>query len=106
MTKTVTAVDNGTTIEVHPGDELVVRLEENPTTGYRWQIDRIDGPLEPAGDSYELSAPGMIGGGGSHEFRFRATGPGTADLTLKHLRSWEGDASITQRFAVTVNVAG
>jgi inhibitor of cysteine peptidase len=106
MTKTLTAVDNGTAIELQPGDELIVRLDENPTTGYRWEIDRLDGPLEPIADSYEMSAPGTIGGGGSHEFRFRAASPGTAHLTLKHLRSWEGDASITQRFSVSISVAG
>jgi inhibitor of cysteine peptidase len=106
MTKTLTTADNGTTIEVHPGDEIIVRLDENPTTGYRWQVDRIDGPLEPIGDSYQMSAPGTIGGGGTHDFRFRATTPGPAHLTLKHLRSWEGDASITERFSATITVTG
>src|SRR5262245_6188634 len=105
MTRTVTAADNGSVIEARAGDEIVVRLPENATTGYRWQIDRIDGPLELAGDSYELSAPGVIGGGGVHEFRFRATATGTARLALKHWRSWEGEGSVTERFSVDVGIA-
>ena len=105
MTKTLTAADNGATIEVQPGDEIVVRLDENPTTGYRWQTDRLDGPLEPSGDAYEMSASGMIGGGGVHEFRFHASAPGTADLALKHWRSWEGEGLATERFSVAVSIA-
>jgi inhibitor of cysteine peptidase len=106
MTKTVTTADNGATIEVQPGDEIVVRLEENPTTGYRWETDRVGGPLEPAGDSYQMSTPGSIGGGGVHEFRFRATAPGTAHLALKNWRSWEGENSATRRFALDVRIGG
>jgi inhibitor of cysteine peptidase len=105
MKRTVTAADTGSVIEARAGDEIVVRLSENATTGYRWQIDRVEGPLEPAGDSYELSAPGSIGGGGVHEFRFRATAAGTARLTLKHWRSWEGEASVTERFSLDIVIA-
>ena len=36
---TVTASDNGRAIEVASGDELIIEVSENPTTGFRWALD-------------------------------------------------------------------
>ena len=99
---TVTAVDNGREISLAAGDDVVVELAENATTGYRWAVD---GPL-PAGlalsaSDYEPggSAPGA---GGTRRFRLHATGTGSGALSLKLWREWQGDGSVTQRFSVTV----
>ena len=42
VTNAVTEVDNGTTVEVHVGETLVLRLPENATTGYRWAIEALN----------------------------------------------------------------
>jgi Predicted secreted protein len=42
----LTEANNGESIEVHPGDEIILHLPENPTTGYRWHIERADGMVE------------------------------------------------------------
>ena len=39
----LTKANNGQSIEVRQGDEIILRLPENPTTGYGWHIDRADG---------------------------------------------------------------
>lgn len=31
--------NSGDTIEISPGTEVVIRLEENRTTGYQWTIE-------------------------------------------------------------------
>ena len=38
-TITLTRADDGRTVDLSPGDTLVLRLAENPTTGYQWALD-------------------------------------------------------------------
>ncbi len=101
----LTDADNGAHVEARPTDEIVVRLRENPTTGFRWQIDRVDGPLSLAEDSFELDTDPGIGTGGVREFRFRANASGHGGLAFKHWQSWEGNASVTARFTVEISLA-
>jgi inhibitor of cysteine peptidase len=101
----LTMADGDKVIEAGAADEIVVRLPENPTTGYRWQIDRIDGVVEPSGDSYQADPTMQFGSGGIREFRFRRTAPGTARLSLKHWQAWEGDRSVDERFSISLSFA-
>jgi inhibitor of cysteine peptidase len=98
--------DEGTTVDVVDGDTIVVRLEENPTTGFRWAIDAITGAcVSPAGDDFEPAEGSNLGGGGRRTLTFTARQPGSSRIELKRWRDWEGDASIVQRFGVTVRVS-
>jgi predicted secreted protein len=72
------------------GDEMVVRLPENRTTGYRWHLGVPEDGLEVADDSYEPPDPGRPGSGGTRTVRLRATRPGTHPVTAALRRSWEG----------------
>ncbi len=101
----LTRADDGTTVSAHEGDEILVRLAENATTGYRWEIDRSEGPVALVADDYRLAPDVQVGGGGTRELRFRATGPGTARLELKHWQPWEGEPSVADRFRVGVQIA-
>lgn len=104
----LTEANNGESIEVHPGDEIILHLPENPTTGYRWHIDRADGMVEVTArlpvDSPPPDPGVVFGRGGVREFRWRAQAPGFGRLELKHWRQWEGEASVTKRFAAEVKV--
>jgi len=103
----LTQEDDGTTVEVAGGDTIVVRLEENPTTGFRWAIDGITGgSVSVAGDDFTPAEDAGIGGGGWRTLTFSATQPGSSRIDLKRWRDWEGDPSIVQRFGVTVRVSG
>lgn len=97
--------DGGRSFTIQQCERVVIRLEENPTTGYRWAIDEIAGDaLELEGDSFELPEDSGLGGGGRRTFRFRAVSPGTSRIQLKYWRSWEGERSIEKRFSATVEV--
>ena len=100
----LTGPDDGSTLTVAPGDEVIVCLDETPTTGFRWELDVVDGPLEPTADEREIAADAPPGAGSTRVFRFRATERGSGQIALKNRRSWEGDASIVERFTVTVSV--
>lgn len=104
-TTILTGAENGTTVHCRVADEIVVRLPENPTTGFRWQVATIDGPIEAAGDDFELTPPVAIGSGGTREIRFRALNTGIAAFSLVHGQPWEGEGSVDKRFAVSVEIA-
>ena len=96
----LTERDNRRSVQASPGDEIALRLPETPTTGFRWRVDLVEGTLEPAGDSFELGTQPQFGSGGIRELRFRVRGPGR--IELRHWQEWEGDSSITERYAVDI----
>jgi predicted secreted protein len=101
----VSDADNGRAIAVALDGSVIVRLESNATTGYSWAVDSIDDQvLTVESDTYVAPTNGMVGQGGTQEMTFRAVGPGERDVSLKYWRPWEGDASVIERFVVTVTV--
>ena len=90
--------DSGRSLELKDGDTVTIRLPENPTTGFRWQVDQIDADIHLMDASFEPSKESEIGSGGIREFRFLLHGSKGGVVTLKHWRDWEGEASIIKRF--------
>lgn len=104
---TVTADDNGGTVAVPAGDVVLVKLEENPTTGYQWNAT-AGGSAVIAADTYIMSAEagqGMVGAGGTHEWfvTFPDGGDGTFDAI--YARSWEEPSEDDETFTVTFTAA-
>lgn len=102
----LTPSDDGRTVRVDHGDEIILRLAESPTTGYRWEIVRIDAPLTVLDDSFELGSGPQFGSGGVRLIRLQAVASGEGRLELKHWQPWEGEASVSDLFSFTVSVAG
>ncbi|MFN8466745.1 MAG: protease inhibitor I42 family protein [Caldilineaceae bacterium] len=102
ITLTVTAADNGSTVQVGAGGDVVLELRGNPSTGYGWQVTANDDSiLLPvyAGfvpDAYLPGSPGL------QKFSFHVMAPGMASLQLVYSRPWETDPPPVQTFAVTV----
>ncbi|HEX2958540.1 MAG TPA: protease inhibitor I42 family protein [Chitinispirillaceae bacterium] len=94
--------DRGRTVEVEAQSIVTIRLDENPTTGYRWNVETAD-RLELVGDSFEKTGD-SIGAGGVRVFQFRTLGAGSHRLSIKKWRDWEGESSIIERFYVTIVV--
>jgi predicted secreted protein len=79
--------DDGATVDLVVGEEVVVELIENPTTGYEWYED------EPSPevlllliDEYESDpAPDdMVGVGGTRRFTYEAVKAGDGVLSYTH----------------------
>jgi inhibitor of cysteine peptidase len=97
--------DHGTSIEVAPGDIIVIRLPENPTTGYQWTVEQVDADtLALQRTTFSPAPEAGMGSGGGKTLIFKAQKPGTAQIQLKLWRAWAGDASIRDRYHVTVQV--
>ncbi len=101
----LTRADDQRTAEVRVGERIAVRLPENPSTGYTWAIDETNRRrLVLDGTDYAEPTEGFIGARGARTFTFTAQQPGEVALKLKYWRLWEGDGSVTERFAVTLSI--
>jgi predicted secreted protein len=91
-------------VHVSLGDEVVVQLPENATTGYLWSVQRVDAGLEVTGNEYEAPGSPLPGAGGKRVVRLRPTaaGEGLVQLVLK--RPWE--SSVQERLSVRISVSG
>jgi len=89
------------TVQVEAGDEVVIRLPENATTGYVWSVGAIAENLVLTGDDVIPAGGSGVGGAGERVFQVRAVAPGSGDVVLRLGRVWE-PAPIEER---TVTVA-
>ncbi len=103
----LTAASNGKTETLHPNDALVVTLDSNITTGFRWEISRKPDAnvLKLEGSEYVApsTSPGVVGAGGQEVWRFRAASEGTTTFELTYRRA-SGETS-GEPFTITVRVA-
>jgi len=100
----LTEADDGRTVELHVGDAVRVTLPENATTGYRWEVDRLDAGVVSSEGSEPHYPGGAIGSGGKVTFAFKAQKAGTGEVALKYWRRFEGDSSIVRRFRINLSV--
>lgn len=103
---TVDMSANGSAVTMEQGQELVVRLESNPTTGYGWTVQNVDtAVLQQVGDiEYEPADTGLVGSGGWESCRFQALSSGETTLQMIYHRSWEENVDPEQTFTLTVTV--
>ena len=99
----LTEADIGRSVDLRVGEAVDVTLPENATTGYRWAIDHVDPGIVEASESKPRYPSGQTGSAGEVKFSFKATGPGSGEVSLKYWRHFEGDSSITRRFRVRLN---
>jgi inhibitor of cysteine peptidase len=95
-------LDNGTTVHIHSRDIITVRLPENPTTGYRWNITTGPGLLT-LDDTYIYADPsaGMTGEGGVRFLTMEPETTGTEYISAVYKRPWEDDSGDTRIFSMT-----
>jgi len=100
----VSEMDLGREVVARAGDALVVRLPENPTTGFRWALASPDGNvLALMRDEFQAPAQAGVGAGGLRVFRFATKRPGSARIEFKLARAWEA-AAPKALFSVDVKV--
>jgi inhibitor of cysteine peptidase len=93
---------HGQTLEAAVGSQLLVQLDENPSTGYTWAPVATSEALPLTGGDFTAAAPGSVGGGGLRSLRFDVAQAGEHALELALMRPWEGADAAVQRFNVTV----
>jgi inhibitor of cysteine peptidase len=99
--------DSGSQVQVKSGQVLAISLETNPTTGYKWEVMRIDeSMLQQLGESEFISSDskGLVGVGGVEILRFEAVGVGTTYLELGYRRYWEEDVAPLMLYTLSIVV--
>jgi inhibitor of cysteine peptidase len=99
------AGDDGTVVEVEVGEEVVVSLEGNATTGYSWQVTAVDSAvLALKGDPDYESSSNADGAGGTYTFHFDALAAGETEVVLQYFPTWEQPSATAGSFTFTVVV--
>ena len=87
------ASDTGETLHLSPGAVKTIALSENPSTGYRWQINKGQSSnlaiVQVSDAGYQRSSSDLIGAAGTHRWRIKALAAGTAQIVFDYSRSWE-----------------
>jgi len=103
--RTLTAENAGQSIEMSVGETFLVELEGNPTTGFTWEVAKIDpAVLKQVGKTEFESQSDLVGAGGVMILHFEVIGNGDADLQLVYHRPWENDIPPENTFTTIINV--
>ncbi|WP_175538327.1 protease inhibitor I42 family protein [Mitsuaria sp. PDC51] len=95
----LSVADNGKTIDLRVGHSVLLRLPENPSTGYGWTLD-ADPRLVEISEKRHVHSAETVGSGGESQWSIKAAVPGATTLRLKHWREWEGEGAVTERCEV------
>ena len=98
------SAQNGKKVSLRVGDQLVVSLKANATTGYAWKIRSVKKKvLKPRSATY-VPSPNpkhLVGTGGVYKLRLKALAKGTTTLRLKYMRGGESGGSYALRVIVS-----
>jgi inhibitor of cysteine peptidase len=98
-----------TSITASVGEQFIIELQSNATTGYQWSLAK---PLDTAvikkvGSRYipPGSSGGTVGAGGVEQWTFQGVGKGTTTIVMGYSRPFEKGTPPTQTvtFDVTIN---
>jgi len=101
-----TYTDSGQVIDIGVGQEFVIALGSNPTTGYSWQEIYDENMLRLVEKTYrpgEEAEEDLVGAGGVEYFHFRTLEAGETEITLVYKQPWAG-GGIGETKAFTVNI--
>ncbi len=91
---------NGKTVVLEAGQTLVIRLPENPTTGYRWAVESGGTMRLDVDEFFPIGTD--VGAGGTRQLQWRAESSGKHHISLVLRRSWEATNMAIEHFSLTV----
>ena len=93
---------NASQQEVVLGDSFEIRLEENPTTGYRWRLRPLESKaITVESDTYQLEHV-AVGGGGVRTWKMLTHEVGTVEIHAECVRA--AGSSAARTFDVTIRI--
>ncbi|SDI69582.1 inhibitor of cysteine peptidase [Pseudomonas flavescens] len=94
-------------LNLHAGQQVILTLPSNPTTGYRWVVrENAASVLKSLGPEVYSAAGNsdLVGGEGHSTWRFQATESGDAQLLLTYVQPWDAGAEPAETFDCRVSV--
>ncbi|MBZ5525205.1 MAG: protease inhibitor I42 family protein, partial [Acidobacteriia bacterium] len=96
---------NGRTIDLRLSETVEIRLSENPTTGFRWDLTEKGEPACALRGDRFVPAGGPPGASGQHSWTFQAVHLGECEVELVYHRRWQEKGTSARRFRVRLRVA-
>jgi inhibitor of cysteine peptidase len=97
--------EQGHTIDLAPGDTLLVQLPGNPSTGYAWTMAEGDSKvIQAAGHPRFTLERDLAGSPGVVEVRYTAVTTGSTRLRLAYRRPFEPNDAPARNFDIAVEV--
>ncbi len=97
----VNSTSNGDIFTIRANERVLVRLNENPTTGYSWNAT-VSKDLTVISDTYIAPNSTLVGAGGYHEWILAPESPGTYTFKAVYIRPWEGVSSAADTFSIVI----
>jgi inhibitor of cysteine peptidase len=99
--------DDGETIRVQEGDDIVLSLPSNPSTGYSWVVASTDRSFGYPEEAFTADSS-ATGSGGTTTFTWKSEGPftliGPHSVTLEYKRPWDTTTPPEKTFTFTVDI--
>ncbi len=96
---TFNETDNNKTVTLPVGSEIVISLDENPTTGYSWNVTSSRGLLL-VNDTFIPPKTELVGAGGVHVWEYVAAEKGSAEFSAIYKRPWENVTGTEDTFSM------
>lgn len=105
MTGTITGEKNTSSITLPAGTTTTIELEENPTTGYAWNVTLSPG-LAIESNTYipESTSTDRVGAGGTHQWVVRGVTAGDQTFSAVYKRPWEPATGNERQFTAFITV--
>jgi inhibitor of cysteine peptidase len=94
----------GRSIDVPVGESVELRLQETPSTGFRWTLASDGAPLCELVVDDAGAADRRPGAARPHIWVFAARQPGDCEIELLYRRPWEKEAAPGRRFHLHLHV--
>lgn len=94
-------------LTLHGGQQLILTLPSNPTTGFRWILrDAAPGALQSLGPEVYSNPEdaGLVGSAGQSTWRFQARQAGAGRLLLTYQRPWETGVAPAHTFDCALRI--
>jgi len=104
-TGNITESDDGKILNLKEGETFNLKLYENPSTGYSWQLNLSNG-LSILSDNYtQYPEPqGYVGGGGTHLWIIKAVTQGSQMVKGIYKQSWMNTTGTEENFTLNVEI--
>jgi inhibitor of cysteine peptidase len=100
--------ENAKNISAAVGQQVVITLKGNPTTGYRWSVAGLSSnTVEQVGEveyRRDEAGKGIVGRGGVFVATFQVVRAGKTTVRMEYRRPWEKDVAPIETFAVILDV--
>ena len=90
-------------LDARVGEEFIISLSANPTTGYGWNVDYDHSLLNLKSSNFRASSSKALGASGTSIFVFEPLMPGKTTIYFVYKRSWENIVADARAFQVEIS---